>query len=228
MALKVSAIRRCSRNRRFLSDALTVACTIPRNRSIAKKITHFEAIFRSVDAQIQSMPLSHRNLGWQGDFAARRSEGAPRGPQISLMAPSASSSRSSAESSSGSSKNPSLRIAFHSSDRVITIDPCHDRPATTLRISSGPKPRLIDSKRAGEVCLPPAAGKRRQHLPVDQELLKQLSSRRLQYDSKARIQLEPKDKMRAHGLPSPDRADAVIGAAVQDLPGFWIRRDHGG
>ena len=57
-------------------------------------------------------------------------------------------------------------------------------------------------------------------LPFDGELLKQLSSRRLQYDSKARIQLEPKDKMRARGLSSPDRADAVIGAAVQALPGF--------
>ena len=57
-------------------------------------------------------------------------------------------------------------------------------------------------------------------LPVDGELLKQISSRRLQYDAKARIQLEPKESMRARGLPSPDRADAVIGAAVQGLPGF--------
>ena len=44
--------------------------------------------------------------------------------------------------------------------------------------------------------------------------MKQLSSRRLQYDSKARIQLEPKELMRARGLPSPDRADAVIGVAA--------------
>ena len=57
-------------------------------------------------------------------------------------------------------------------------------------------------------------------LLVDGELLKQLSSRRLQYDSKARIQLEPKETMRARGLSSPDRADAVIGAAVISLPGF--------
>jgi hypothetical protein len=62
--------------------------------------------------------------------------------------------------------------------------------------------------------------KREVILPVDGELLKQLSSRRLQYDHKARIQLEPKDSMRARGLSSPDRADAVIGAAVQGLPGF--------
>ena len=55
---------------------------------------------------------------------------------------------------------------------------------------------------------------------VGGELLKQLSSRRLQYDSKARIQLEPKESMRSRGLSSPDRADAVIGAAVMALSGF--------
>jgi hypothetical protein len=55
---------------------------------------------------------------------------------------------------------------------------------------------------------------------VDGELLKQLSSRRLQYDSKARIQLESKESMRGRGLSSPDRADAVIGAAVMSVPGY--------
>jgi hypothetical protein len=59
--------------------------------------------------------------------------------------------------------------------------------------------------------------KRQVILPVDGELLKQLSSRRLQYDSKARIQLEPKDAMRARGLSSPDRADAIIGAVTAPL-----------
>jgi phage terminase large subunit len=69
--------------------------------------------------------------------------------------------------------------------------------------------------------------KREVILPVDGELLKQLSGRRLQYDSKARIQLEPKESMRARGLSSPDRADAVIGAGVMCLPGFTgaITRD---
>jgi len=52
------------------------------------------------------------------------------------------------------------------------------------------------------------------------ELLEQLSTRWLQYDSKARIQLESKESMRGRGLSSPDRADAIIGAAVMSLPGF--------
>jgi hypothetical protein len=59
--------------------------------------------------------------------------------------------------------------------------------------------------------------KRQVILPIDGELIKQLSSRRLQYDSKARIQLEPKDAMRARGLSSPDRADAIIGAVTAPL-----------
>ena len=62
--------------------------------------------------------------------------------------------------------------------------------------------------------------KRQVILPVDGELSKQLSSRRLQYDAKARIQLEPKESMRSRGLCSPDRADAIIGVAVMSLPGF--------
>jgi hypothetical protein len=49
-------------------------------------------------------------------------------------------------------------------------------------------------------------------LPADGELIKQLSSRKMRYDSKARIGLEPKEVMKARGLSSPDRADAVIGA----------------
>jgi hypothetical protein len=39
-------------------------------------------------------------------------------------------------------------------------------------------------------------------LPVDGELLKQLSLRRLQYDVKARIQLEPNQSLKTRGCPS--------------------------
>jgi hypothetical protein len=77
---------------------------------------------------------------------------------------------------------------------------------TRVRRSGSPFARLLE--------------KREVILPVDGELLKQLSSRTLKYDAKARIQLEPKESMRARGLSSPDRADAVIGASVQGLPGF--------
>jgi len=57
-------------------------------------------------------------------------------------------------------------------------------------------------------------------LAADEKLVAQLTSRRKLYDSKGREKLESKAEMRARGLESPDRADAVIGAAVMSLPGF--------
>jgi hypothetical protein len=48
----------------------------------------------------------------------------------------------------------------------------------------------------------------------DPELMSQLTSRHFSLDSKGRIKLESKEDLRARGLPSPDRADAFIGAAV--------------
>jgi hypothetical protein len=57
-------------------------------------------------------------------------------------------------------------------------------------------------------------------LAADEKLVAQLTSRRKLYDSKGREKLESKAEMRARGLESPDRADAVIGAAVMALPGF--------
>jgi hypothetical protein len=49
-------------------------------------------------------------------------------------------------------------------------------------------------------------------LPNDRELIGQLTSRRGWPDSKGRLKLEPKEEMRGRNLPSPDRADAVLGA----------------
>ena len=49
--------------------------------------------------------------------------------------------------------------------------------------------------------------------------MKQLTSRQKIYDSDGRERLEPKDKMKARGLRSPDLADALVGA-VMTRPGF--------
>jgi hypothetical protein len=51
-------------------------------------------------------------------------------------------------------------------------------------------------------------------LPNDPELIAQLTSRRGWPDSKGRLQLESKADMRSRGLPSPDRADAVLGTML--------------
>jgi hypothetical protein len=53
---------------------------------------------------------------------------------------------------------------------------------------------------------------RRVILPNDKELIAQLSSRRGWPDSKGRLVLEPKGDLQSRNLPSPDRADAVLGA----------------
>ena len=49
-------------------------------------------------------------------------------------------------------------------------------------------------------------------LPDDDLLHSQMTTRRSKPNSKGKLQLEPKDQMRSRGLPSPDRADAVLGA----------------
>jgi hypothetical protein len=49
-------------------------------------------------------------------------------------------------------------------------------------------------------------------LPNDNELVAQLTARRGWPDSKGRLRLEPKEDLRSRGLPSPDRADAVLAA----------------
>jgi hypothetical protein len=51
-------------------------------------------------------------------------------------------------------------------------------------------------------------------LPNEEKLVAQLTSRQKLYNSKGRERLESKADMRARGLESPDRADAVIGAVM--------------
>jgi hypothetical protein len=51
-------------------------------------------------------------------------------------------------------------------------------------------------------------------LPNDEKLVAQLTSRRKLYDSRGRERLESKTDLRARGVESPDRADAIIGAII--------------
>ena len=51
-------------------------------------------------------------------------------------------------------------------------------------------------------------------LPNDEKLVAQLTSRRKLYDSKGRERLESKADLRARGVESPDRADALIGSII--------------
>jgi hypothetical protein len=51
----------------------------------------------------------------------------------------------------------------------------------------------------------------------DEKLIAQLTSRRKIYDSKGRERIEPKSDLAAGGIESPDRAEAIIGAAMMRL-----------
>jgi hypothetical protein len=60
-------------------------------------------------------------------------------------------------------------------------------------------------------------------LPEDKTLFDQLTGRRRDYDSKGRLIAEPKRKMAARGIESPDRADALVGALYNPYTGAITR-----
>jgi len=55
-------------------------------------------------------------------------------------------------------------------------------------------------------------------IPKDNQLMGELAAMRYSYDSQGRILIESKDSMRQRGLPSPDKADALM-LAFLDAPG---------
>jgi phage terminase large subunit len=58
-------------------------------------------------------------------------------------------------------------------------------------------------------------------LPNDRELFAQLTTRRGWPNSKGRLELEKKQAMRARGIRSPDRADAVLGALAAPANNYF-------
>ncbi len=60
-------------------------------------------------------------------------------------------------------------------------------------------------------------------IPYDNQLISELSSLRFRYDENGRVFIESKDQMRSRGLPSPDKADALMLAFLEVLPKakFW-------
>ncbi|PKB71427.1 MAG: hypothetical protein BZY87_06130 [SAR202 cluster bacterium Io17-Chloro-G6] len=52
-------------------------------------------------------------------------------------------------------------------------------------------------------------------IPNDHQLMGELAALRYSYDSQGRVQMESKDAMRQRGLPSPDKADALMLAFLE-------------
>ena len=73
--------------------------------------------------------------------------------------------------------------------------------------------RLRELFAAGEISIPP-----------DQQLLGELAALRYSYDSQGRILLESKENMRQRGIPSPDKADALMLAYALPAgrPRIWV------
>jgi phage terminase large subunit len=59
--------------------------------------------------------------------------------------------------------------------------------------------------------------RRQIQIPNDEKLIAQLTSRRRLFDSRGRERVEPKNDLRARGVESPDRADALIGSISMRL-----------
>ena len=59
-------------------------------------------------------------------------------------------------------------------------------------------------------------GERRIRIPRDVELIKELAGLRYEYNSQGRMQIEGKRKMRRRGIASPDKADALMLAFLDD------------
>jgi phage terminase large subunit len=66
--------------------------------------------------------------------------------------------------------------------------------------------------------------KREVILPNDKTFFDQATGRRRDYDSKGRLIAEPKKKMSARGVESPDRADAIFGALYNPYAGAITRQ----
>lgn len=54
-------------------------------------------------------------------------------------------------------------------------------------------------------------------LPNDDELFSQIASRAYEFNSRGAMKLEPKERMKLRGLPSPDKADALVMALLESI-----------
>ena len=61
-------------------------------------------------------------------------------------------------------------------------------------------------------------------IPHDAELMAELSSLRYRFNSRGKVLMESKEDMRSRGLPSPDKADALMLAFLDDDPFSGDRR----
>ena len=59
---------------------------------------------------------------------------------------------------------------------------------------------------------------RRIRIPKDAELITELAALRYRINSSGKVMIESKETIRGRGLPSPDKADALMLAFLKDVP----------
>ena len=95
------------------------------------------------------------------------------------------------------------------------VDPCGSRGSPCTG-STGP-PRPWRRRASAPTCGRRATGRWRGgsattaiRIPRDAELIGELASLRYRYNSRGKVLMESKDSMKSRGLPSPDKADALM------------------
>ena len=101
---------------------------------------------------------------------------------------------------------------------VVMCDALHEAGWPVRRVNNGSPASRADyyANKGAEIWFEGRTQIERRQiiLPDDRELVAQLTARRGWPDSKGRLQLESKADLRARGIGSPDRADAVLGAMM--------------
>ena len=111
---------------------------------------------------------------------------------------------------------------------VVMCDALHEAGWPVRRVNNGSPASRADyyANKGAEIWFEARTQIERRQiiLPDDRELVAQLTARRGWPDSKGRLQLESKADLRARGVASPDRADAVLGAMMpaQAAGGFTL------
>ena len=103
---------------------------------------------------------------------------------------------------------------------VGVYDRLREQGARVLPFSGGTPPlgeaACANRRAEGYWALAQRFRTRRIRIPRDTELLAELSELRYRYNSQGRLLLESKEDMRARGQASPDRADALMMAFLED------------
>ena len=97
-------------------------------------------------------------------------------------------------------------------------------PVTGVNVAAAPRrdPACANLRAEGYQSLARRFRNRRVRIPRDPELISELAALRYRFDSRGRLLMESKDDMRKRGVRSPDKADALMLAFLDDAGDSFI------